>query len=135
MLEDKNIQKTFQIGGDGEGILYLEFLGIVDTVEDNIRQADLIKNHLIKILQDNPERQFNCLVDLSPIKKTTHFPSPKASDIYAQMVDNKQFKKIAIVVPSSLSRAVINFIFQKVIKKTKAKFFKNRGEAIGWLNK
>jgi len=134
MTNDKEIQKTFQIGGDDQGILYLEFLGNVENVEDNIRQAELIEQHIKKIFRDNPERKFNCLVDLTPVSKNTHYPSPKARQIYARMIDSKEFKKVSIVVPNSLSRAVMNFIVKTTKKQVRTKLFKNRKEALDWIN-
>lgn len=133
MQPDDQLKNTYKIYAESERIINLEIVQGVDTVDDNVRQAELIKQHLQKIFSDNPDKKFKCLVNLGPIRKTAHYPSPQARQIYAEMLDSESVAKIAIVVPSVLAQAIMSFIMHATSKKGKTKLFKSRPEAIEWL--
>lgn len=135
MASDEELKKTFEITGDSEGILYFKMTGNVNDVASNIRQAELVAESLEKIFEDNPDRKFKCLADLSPIGKTAHYPSPQARQIYAKILDYPQLEKVALVVPTTLVQAIINFIIHISSKRKSVKLFKNKKEALEWLRK
>lgn len=133
MATDEEIKKTFKITADTDEILNFAITGTVNDVAANVRQAELIDEYFQKIFNDNPERKFKCLVDLSPIKATAHYPSPQARQMYAKMINYQQLQKIAVVVPSLLTQAIINFILHATIKRGGIKLFKSKIKAIEWL--
>ena len=133
MASDQELQKTFKLWGDNEGTLHLEMLKNVDDVASNVRQAELISQKLVQIFADNENRVFNCLVDMTAIKAGAHYPSPQARQIYASVLDNRQFKKIAIIAPNALLQAIMKFIIYAANKKNKVKIFKNNKSAVDWL--
>ncbi len=135
MPSDEELKKTFKISGDTEGMLKLEFLAGVSDTASNVQQAELIDQHLKKIFNDNPEKNFKCLVDLSLISKNTHYPSPQARQIYSRMINYPPLKKIAAIVPSRLSQAVMNFVIQTTGQRGKIKLFRTGKEALDWLKK
>jgi len=135
MASDEEIKKTFRLTVGEEGILYFEITGNVDDVAANVRQAELSTQCLKEALGKNPDQKFKCLVDLSAISKTAHYPSPQARQIFAETIDHKQLIKIAVIVPRILVQAVMNFILYAVNKKRKVKLFKTKKEALDWLKK
>ncbi|MFA6255418.1 MAG: STAS/SEC14 domain-containing protein [Patescibacteria group bacterium] len=133
MATEEEIKNTFKITADADEILNFAITGNVNDVAANVRQAELVDAYFQKIFNDNQERKFKCLVDLSPIKATAHYPSPQARQIYAKILNYQQLQKIAIVVPSLLTQAIINFILHAAIKRGGIKLFKSKTKAIEWL--
>jgi len=133
MATEEEIKKTFKITADADEILNFSITGTVNDVTANVRQAELVDEYFQRIFNDNPERKFKCLVDLSPIKATAHYPSPQARQIYAKILNYQQIKKVAIVVPSLLTQAVMNFVLHAALKRGGIKLFKNKPKAIEWL--
>ena len=135
MASDEEIKKTFKLTLDEERILYFEITGNVDDVAANVRQAELSTKYLKEILDKNPGQDFKCLVDLSAVSKTAHYPSPQARQIFADTIDNEGLTKIAVIVPRILVKAIMSFVLHATSKKGKVKLFNTKKEALDWLKK
>ncbi|NUM25866.1 MAG: STAS/SEC14 domain-containing protein [Candidatus Buchananbacteria bacterium] len=127
------INKTFKIYGDNEGVLYLDFLENVQDVASNVSQAEGINQKLNQIFSDHPEKKFKLLVDLSLVSQSAHYPSPRARAIFAEMAGKEQLERIAVVAPNTLSRAIMGFVIRAANAKKPIKFFSTRADASAWL--
>ena len=128
-----DISKTFKIYGDNEGTLYLEFLANVQSVSENVAQADEIAKKLDQIFSDHPEKKFNLLVDLTLVSQSAHYPSPRARAIFAHITDRPQLEKIAVIAPNALSRAIMSFVIRAARTKKPINFFGDKPQALNWV--
>ena len=133
MANSSEIEKTFKLYGDNEGTLYLEFWENVQDVASNIAQAELISQKLNNIFAEHETRTFKLLVDLSHISQSAHYPSPRARMIFAETAGHRQIEKVAVIAPSLLTRAVMNFITKASSNKKSIRFFSDRKPALNWL--
>ena len=133
MANLEEIKKTFKLYGDNEGILYLELVANVEDVASNITQAEQISQKLKEIFTEHQEHSFKFLVDLSQISQSAHYPSPRARAIFAELTGHAQVQKVAVVAPSLLSRAIMNFIIKATKNHKPIKFFPDKLQALDWL--
>ena len=134
MAPENGLKKTFRISVDNQEMIQIEFLKGVNDVTANVQQAELIKQNFLQIFQDNQDKKFNCLVDLSPIRIGAHYPSPQARQLYADVVDHPRMAKIAVIAPNVLLRSIMRFVVS-ASKKRGISLFKSRAKAIDWLKK
>lgn len=133
METDQKIQQTFKLFVDNDAILNLEMLGGVNDVASNVRQAELIRDNFFKIFSQNSNQKFNCLISLSGLGPSAHYPSPQSRQIFAQLIEDKQLNKIAVYAPSILLQAIMRFIIYVSNKKDNMQFFQNKDQALNWL--
>jgi len=133
METDEKIQQTFKLFVDNDGILNLEMLSGVNDVVSNVRQAELIRDNFLKIFSQKSDQTFNCLISLGGLGPAAHYPSPQSRQIFAQLIEDKRLKKIAVYAPSILLQAIMRFIIYVSDKKDNMQFFQNKDQAINWL--
>jgi hypothetical protein len=133
MTTDQNLKDTFKVYTDDDGVINLEMLQGVSDVTANVHQAELLKSELQKSLDRHPNQNFDCLVNLLALGNQAHYPSPEARRIFAQMFDNKQINKIAVLISGSLLASIIRFIVSISNKKEKVEFFETPQQAKKWL--
>jgi stage II sporulation SpoAA-like protein len=133
-MTDEDLSKTFSLQGDDEGILYLEILDTVNDVGSNVEQAELIAKKFQKIFEEHKQKEFKAIIDLTKISASAHYPSPRARSMFSEMANHHQLKKLAVIAPSMLSRAIMSFVIKPSPSSEKEiNFFKNKSEALEWL--
>lgn len=133
MDTEQKIQQTFKLFVDNDAILNLEMLSGVNDVASNVRQAELIRDGALKIFNQNPNQKFDCLICLSGLGPSAHYPSPQSRQIFAQILGDDQINKIAVYAPSILLQAIMRFILYVSDKKDNMQFFQNKTQALAWL--
>lgn len=133
MTDDLNIQKTFRISLEDDNLIVIELLGNVPTINDNVKQAEMISQTFHNIFSNIEEPTFKVLVILSGLGGSAHYPSPQARQIYVDLLNNEKMVKLAVVAPNPLLRAVMKFIVYDTMKGKDIKFFDNRDKATKWL--
>jgi hypothetical protein len=133
MAAEQDLQQTFKIYIGQNDILNLEVNSGVNDVASNIKQAELIKQAIERILAEQKPKKFHCLVDISGLGEKAHYPSPQARQIYASLLDLEQLNKIAVVAPNTLLQSVMRFIIYFSGKQKVVNFFNTRLEAQNWL--
>ncbi|MFA6410446.1 MAG: hypothetical protein WCW26_02615 [Candidatus Buchananbacteria bacterium] len=132
MEQNENLQNTFKISLNND-LIKIEMTKGVNNVTDNVKQAELISQGLQEILKNNQNQKFNCLVDLTLLGLSAHYPSPQARQIFAKMLDYEQIKKVAVLVPNSLLQSIMRFIVTISRKKERIESFHNQSDALKWL--
>ncbi|MEX0621635.1 MAG: STAS/SEC14 domain-containing protein [Candidatus Woykebacteria bacterium] len=132
MKSDEELLRSFKLYIGEDDIAYLEFLGAQDVPENNIRQAELIRDGLTKLLEESPERDYNMLIDLTATSVVTNIPD-RSKEIYAKSPVFKKMYKIAVVTPSLLLKILTSAVSLIGGKYEGIKSFDNREEALGWL--
>ncbi|OGY55238.1 MAG: hypothetical protein A2912_03985 [Candidatus Buchananbacteria bacterium RIFCSPLOWO2_01_FULL_40_23b] len=131
MLTDFELLKTFSVSKQGEKIIKLVMFQGVTDVATNIRQAELIDQAINNVLIN--DNKFNGLVDLSALGPAAHYPSPKARQIYSDLVNQERLEKIAVIAPQLILRSIMRFIATKTMTNKPIKFFKDYNTALNWL--
>lgn len=134
MKSDEEIRKTFKISIDEEGIINLLVFVMEKESEDNARMTELIKEDFLKIFDENLNKKFKILADLTPIGRINSYGfSHQARKTGAQLMDHQQIEKGALVTSNIFVKTVIDFIIALVRKRDSIKIFLNKEGAIKWL--
>ena len=135
-MTDEELRKTFTISVDNEsGLLNMAFLVPEYDDASNTRQAMFFRDECLKVLTANPNKIYNCVVDITPMGKLGYV-SKEAGEIYKDLAANKQINKIAIVGNTDFQNAILEFAFFLI--KTfnrRVSWFSSREEALYWINK
>ena len=67
MRTDEELKKTFKTFIDENGIFNVVYLQMIKDPEENIRQTELIADFGFKIFEENPQKIFNFIIDISPL--------------------------------------------------------------------
>ncbi|MDD2807695.1 MAG: hypothetical protein PHW95_04225 [Patescibacteria group bacterium] len=134
MATEAEIQKTFKISLEDDNLIVVELLGNVSTAADNVKQAQIINQTFQNIYHNVENSAFKTLIIMSGLGGGAHYPSPQARQIYLDLLRNEKLKKLAIVAPSPLLRAIMKFIISGRVKDKPLEFFNSRDQAITWLN-
>ena len=132
LTTDQELKKVFKVYVDDEGILNLDTLGVVKDPEANTRQAELIAEAIMKILEEEPQTKYDMIVNLLPLGKKG-YASSKARKIYLQISSHKQIRRFAIVGGSIFVRTMAGFFIRAAGKDENMRWFATRGEATEWL--
>ncbi len=117
-------ENRFHIGEDD--IMYVELAGEF-VGEYDLQEMLALKNSFLKLLR-LAEGKVNVLVDNSSSKK----PSKEGRKILAEMIDDKQCGKIAVLGLNPVSRVIASFVFGAA-KKKDVHIFKTKDDALAWL--
>ncbi len=133
-MKSIDILKAFKVFVDKDGILNLHFLRDIAEPAADILMSQLIENEILKILNKDPGKIYNALVDLS-FEDRSKMVTSKSRKTYIRVSQHKQLDKIAIVGGSVFIRTVAGFILQTAGKSKKMKWFNNKEKALKWLKK
>jgi len=132
MISDEELKQAYQVFLDDDGIINLILLKAVREPESSTCLARLIRNDVMTILDGDPTREFDMLVDLFPAGKGGR-TSSKARKIYAEISTHAQTRKFAIVGGSALARTTAKFLIHAAGKGRSMKWFTSKEEALAWL--
>ena len=128
--EEKTIRQTYNVFMSDDDILVFELLGGVNSVEENVLQAQLIKNDIESFIEEG--KNIKLLVDLTLTGQNAHYPTPAAKKFYNDIINNNKIEKIGFVIKNFLLNSIIRFIIGSK-KMSESKVFKTKKEAISWL--
>jgi len=103
-------------------------------VEENTRSSELITQKINELLDKNPGKYFNWLIDLTTTGKMKNMPSQSRKN-YATFAKNKQIKKVAVAGGGAVVRTIVSFIISLTGRKENFKWFGDRNLALEWLKK
>jgi hypothetical protein len=132
MKSDQEIRQAYDVFVDDEGLLNLVTLGVVKEPESNTRQAELIQQDVMRILDEHPHKEYDMIVNLLPLGKAG-YASSKARKIYLQISSHKQIRRFAIVGGSVFVRTMAGFFIRAAGKGEHMKWFAGEQEALEWL--
>ena len=132
MKSDQEIKRVFEVFVDDEGILNLVTLGVIKEPESNTRQAELIRQDVMRILDEDPHKEYDMIVNLLPLGKAG-YASSRARKIYLQISSHRQIRRFAIVGGSVFVRTMAGFFIRAAGKGEHMKWFINREDALEWL--
>jgi hypothetical protein len=127
-MEDLN--RTFKVSADGNGLLNLIFIEALENSEGQIRQAELISREIIGIFDSNPASRYRVFIDLSGIERLPTLAS-RCRKIYAELTKRGEAVKVAVAGLNLSYKVIINFISWAAGKEMK--WFSDREEALAWL--
>jgi len=84
------------------------------------------------ILDEDPKRSYDILVDLLPVGKGGH-ASREARKIYAEISSHSRTQKFAIAGGGTLARTLAKFIIHAAGKGRSMKWFTDKEGALEWL--
>lgn len=125
-------EKTFNVFVDEEGILRLVFLTVADSREEKVAQAQGVAEAVQEILEVNPGKKYDVLVDFMPLGSFQPFYPAKARSIGALLMSNKQLDRWAIVSMTKMMQVTTNFV-AVIAGKKDFKWFSDKKEAVLWL--
>ena len=105
MKSDQEIRQAYDVFVDDEGLLNLVTLGVIRGPESNTRQAELIQQDVIAILDKDPHKEYDMIVNLLPLGKAG-YASIKARKIYLQISSHRQIGRFAIAGGSVFVRTM-----------------------------
>jgi hypothetical protein len=133
MIDNKEVEKTFEVKIDDQGFMRVTFFEDIIDAEKNVRRAELVAKDVYKILDEDLEKKFNILIDISYMVKS-HI-SPKANEIYRYVARRDQVVKVAVVGNSDIQSRVLSFIMPFVTGEgKKVLWFPSEQEAIAWFD-
>lgn len=132
MKSNEELAKTFKVGLDEDGILILTFLHEEKDPEDNTRQSELVLEELSKVFSEEAGKQFNLLVDLTPVEGANYL-SEKSRDLYLNAKLQQHLSKIGVVSSSILLKVSVLLIAQATGQGDAVKWFETKEKALEWL--
>jgi hypothetical protein len=129
---DQEIEQAYDVFVDDEGLLNLVCLGVIKEPESNTRQAQLIQQDVMTILDRDPGREYDMIVNLLPLGKAG-YASSRARRTYLQISSHRQIRRFAIVGGSVFVRTMAGFFIRAAGKGEHMKWFADREDAVKWL--
>lgn len=131
---DEELRKSFTISVDNaSGLMNIAFFVAEYDDDNNARQAELFKEEALKLLAENSDQSYNCVVDITLMGKLGYV-SKKAGEVYRELAGHKQIGKVAIIGNTDFQNAILEFAF--FLMKTfsrKVSWFSSKEEALIWL--
>jgi hypothetical protein len=131
MRTDEDLQKGFSVKKEGN-IIYMDFLEAPPEEEDNGRQAELVVEQIVKVINKDMSQTYSFLIDLTKVG-TIHYMSDKAKKAYMKLANFKILKKAAIIGKGLFIEVTLNLIMQAIGRGDSFKMFDSREEALAWL--
>lgn len=131
MKTDEEILKTFSVRKE-ENIIVMDFFDAESDPEDNGRQAELVVEQIVKVVNKDLTQTYNFLIDLTKVG-TIHYISDKARDAYLHLTNLRILRKAAIVGRGLFLEVTLNLILQSVGRASSYKIFNDLEQAKTWL--
>lgn len=128
---DSELIKGFTVVKEGN-IILMDFTAAETNMEDNGRQAELVVEQILKVINQDTTQTYNFLIDLTKVG-TIHFISDKAKNAYLKLANFRILRKAAIVGRGLFLEVTLNLILQTVGRGSSFKMFDNREDARIWL--
>lgn len=131
MMTDRELTKAVKISVEGSLIVF-DHVKDVPEDDDTLRLAEIKVAEMQAILDVDPKKNFDIIINLSKLTSVDSMPS-KARKVYADFAKNKQLIKAAMVGGGIKLKTIINFIMRLSGRGTKYKIFDTLPAAKAWL--
>ena len=132
MKSDGELKQAYEVFLDDDGIVNLVSLEVIRDPESNTRLAELIHQDVMRILDEDPRKKYDLIVNLLPIGKGG-YASSKARKTYLQISSHDQIRRFAIVGGSLFARTMAGFVIRAAGKGGTMRWLAGREEAVEWL--
>ena len=132
VMSDGELQQAYEVFVDDDNIVNLVSLQVIREPESNTRLAELIQRDVMGILDKDPHKEYDMIVNLLPIGKGG-YASSKARKIYLQLSSNRQIRRFTIAGGSVFVRTMAGFFIRAAGKGEHMRWFAGREEAVEWL--
>ena len=95
----------------------------------------MVKDGLDKIFNEDPQKQYNIFVDLTPAGKILGAQgfSARTREIGVQIINHKQLKRSAFISKSIIAKTIINIMIKATGKSGTIRSFSSKEEALKWF--
>ncbi len=131
-MQDDLIKQTFSVSTGTDNLITIDFKKVVEP-EDTTRLAQLVEDAIFEILNKDPNKTYNALLDISAIGGS-YYLSPEAKNIYLNLAKLRQLKKSALVGNNTFIELFVNLAVSAAGKDMNFKWFSKREEALNWIN-
>lgn len=131
-MQDDLIKQTFSVSTGTDNLIAIDFKKVVEP-EDTTRLAQLVEDSIFEILNKDPNKTYNALLDISAIGGS-YYLSPEAKNIYLNLAKLRQLKKSALVGNNTFIELFVNLAVSASGKDMNFKWFSKREEALNWIN-
>lgn len=121
---------TFRATDDG--VVTLTFGGQRASDEAVVAEAHWCDNHVIRLKEAYPNRNWKAIVDLARIPDD-HRPPHAASEIYTHFLRDESLSKVALVHATNVQRAVVTILLAPAFFADKVHYFANAAAARNWI--
>lgn len=132
MKTDEELLKTFEVEKLDNNIIFVDLLESEEQDDNNARQADLVSEAIMKVVNQDPTLRYNFLVDLTRTGTVSHISS-HAKDVYLNLSKISNQDKAAVVGNNLMLEVAVNLLMQSSGRGQSFKWFKDREEAKKWL--
>ena len=133
-LEKEEIKKFFKIFIDEKGLINLVCYKMGKKARENTLMIELIRDNLFEIFNQNPEKKFKIITDMTPLGKIKSGGlSPQTRKISTEIIRHPNLEKGALVTPSVFIKTIINLIIILVGRSNSIKVFSEKEKALKWL--
>lgn len=124
--------KTFKLELLAPGLICIEINESEKKEADNSRQADLIVERILKIVDQSPNTSFKFLADLTKLGNVTYM-SNHAREVYIKLQSHDMLLKVAVVGNNLLLEVSVNLLLEASGRGHSFKWFKDIDSAKKWL--
>ncbi len=132
MKTDAQLLKTFKIEKLEKNIIFVEMFGSESEDANNGRQAELVSEAIMKVVNQDPKTLYNFLVDMT-LTGTVSRISPHAKEVYINLSKISNQDKAAVIGNNLMLEVSVNLLMQATGRGSSFKWFKDREEALEWL--
>lgn len=135
MVPDQDLSKRFKVFVDEDGMLNLAYFISTVNPEEAARVTEMVKNSILEILNKDPQKIYNGIVDLSPIGETVSYLPEETRKVYSNLIFHKQINKIAFMGQGLFYKVAVNLMLQAKGSGDRVKWFSDKNKALKWLKK
>ena len=141
MRSDQELKEAYRVSVNGAGTISLVSLDVFPEPESNTRVAELIGQDVAALLDEDPHREYDVIVQLLPLLPPGR-PAPfgrrayalhRTRKIHARISCHGQARRFAIVGGGLLVRTMANVIARAADRGKRTRWFADREEAAEWL--
>lgn len=132
MKTDAQLLKTFKIEKLEKNIIFVEMFGSESEDANNGRQAELVSEAIMEVVNQDPKALNNFLIDVT-LTGTVSRISPHAKEVYIHLSKISNQDKVAVIGNNLMLEVAVNLLMQATGRGSSFKWFKDRNEALGWL--
>lgn len=133
MKTDQELKSSFEIKKLDKNTIFVRMLSSEGEDDNNGRQADLLSEEVMKVVNQDPKILYNFLVDLTLTGTVSHISS-HAKEIYINLSKISNQDKVAVIGNNLMLEISVNLIMQATGRGQSFKWFKDIEEARRWLN-
>ena len=132
MVNDELIKNSFEISQNEVALITIVYKEGFSEPEENKRQAGLVQSKVVEIVNQDPDKKHDLLLDIINLGGLNYISS-EAREIYGDMAKLPQLGKAAVVGNNTFLEVVINLLMKTAGKDESFKWCKSRDEALEWL--